>query len=283
MAIDLNNTQEQGSPSSVIPPNSKVLVRLNIIYPTQAGKIGDYRELTCSNNSRLQYLATYLEVVSGSFNGSKFYHNFNVLGGETSGQQKAMDISMRQIRALVESAKGVSPVDASPQAAQARFLNSFTDVENFVFPITVDCEISRPNSQGKQFVNNSLKGVVTKDDPDYAMLMTGGEVITSLAIPKIEDAPKATTTQWGAGAQANTATQAQQTTQAAPPQVNPAPAWTQNRQQASNSQNTAPASVQNQANNTSYTNPASVQTWGNPQQAQTYAPPPQMQATDIPF
>lgn len=223
MSINLNESAEQSTGGGApIPPGSKVFVKLVIQHP-KTGRAGATYPLTRSANSSLEYLSTQLEVCTGAFAGKKIYHNFNLTGAVTDGQKKAVDISMRSMRALVEAAKGFSPKDASPQATQARQLNAWTDVEGLTFPIVVDCEISDPNTQGKRFVNNVMKKVVTADEPEYQHLRSVGEIITENPIPEI---PAGNAAAQGKAAPPVPAWAQPQTT-SAPAAAAPVPAWAQ--------------------------------------------------------
>ncbi len=174
--LNLNDAAEQSKGSRVLPPMSKVLVRLTIQTPT-ADSVGSSPELT-RRAIGLEQLSTTLEVVTGSFTGAYFYHNFNIAGASTDGHYKAIDISMRHIRALVEAARGVSPKDASPHATQCRMLQSWSELHGLIFPVQVDCKESE-----KGYINNIMKSVITVDDADYQTLLQGGEIITDKPIP----------------------------------------------------------------------------------------------------
>lgn len=214
--IDLNNEEKQSAQYQPIPPMSRVLVRLTINYPDN-GRNGTQYPLTSSRSSSLEFLSTSLEVVSPSFRGQKIRHNFNLVGGSTEGHSKAINISRKQIRALVEANSGIHPDDNSPQAVQARKLNAWTDLEGMTFPVTVDCEVS--NNNGKQYVNNVLKNIVTVEDSEFAMLRNGGESITDKPLPSTAPAqatPVAPAPTWAAPA-----------APATPAQPAARPAWSQ--------------------------------------------------------
>ena len=182
--LNLNNAQEQSQGGRTIPPLSKVMVRLSIQAP-QAERLGSMPELARSQNSSLEYLSTILEVVSGSFQGVKIYHNFNVAGASTENHKKAIDISMRSIRAIVEAHNHISPKDTTERASKARMLESYSQLHGMAFPIMVKCEESRPNKDGQIFMNNALRNIVTMEDADFVMLMSGGEIISNEAIPQV--------------------------------------------------------------------------------------------------
>jgi len=228
MAIDLNQAEEQREARGAIPPKSKVLVKLNI-RPAKEGFEGSAPGLTTAR-SGMEYLSCELEVLAGQFKGQKIWNNYNVQNASTDGQRKAIEISMRSIRAMVEASRNINPKDASPTAKQARLLNEWTDLDGIYFPVVVGCEVSTPNAQGTRYVNNTIEKIVTPDQDDYAMLMEGGEVITDNPLPKIPEAGESAppSPAWGKAPQP--ATVPQQANKWATPQQpagNTMPKWGQ--------------------------------------------------------
>lgn len=187
MSIDLNQAGEQQSGSSlVIPPKSKVQVQLSIIYP-EASRVGASAPELTQAHSGLEYLATKLTVTRGTFAGKVIYQNFNLAGAQTTGQQKAIDISVRSIRAMVEASRGIRPKDSSPTATQARKLQRWSELDGLTCFIVVDCEQSQPSrSNGRVYINNRLYSVVTIDDPCYQQLTQQGEMISNDPIPEVQ-------------------------------------------------------------------------------------------------
>ena len=256
--LDLNEAGPQGSAGvGAIPPKSMVVVRLHIEYPKQ-GMAGTYAELTRSNKSTLEYLATSLEVIEGTYKGAKIYHNFNVLGATTDKHKTAVNISKNQLRAIVEDHRRIDPSDASPGAAQQRIINSYSEFEGMIFPIEVRCEASnkpKNSDPSHYYVRNAVEKVVTQADGEYATLCQPPfEIISAQPVPEypVDGGAPATSasqqTMWGAPqqqaqtqpqtqVQAQTQTQApawgaQQAQATPPPAANPnpgtpAPAWAQ--------------------------------------------------------
>jgi len=223
--IDFNGVGPQGSVGAgVIPPESMVIVRLHIQMPQQ-GRTGSAVELTRARNSTMDFLSTELEVVEGSYKGVKIYHRFNVAGASTPGQKKAVDISMKQLCAILESSRDIAPDDASPEATEKRRVNGWADFEGLAFPVKVGCEASntpKKNDPAHYFVNNTLVKVVTKADGEYVTLRQPPyEIISGYPVPEFPvagGAPAPAQQSWGAPAP-----------QAAPAQ---APAWGAPAQQA---------------------------------------------------
>lgn len=243
--IDFNGIGPQGSiGAGIVPPESMVVVRLHIQMPPQ-GRTGSVVELTRSKNSSTEFLNTELEVVEGQFKGAKIYHRFNVAGAVTPGQKKAVDIAMKQLCAILEVSRRITPDDASPQATEARRVHSWSDFEGMSFPIKVGCEASntpKKNDPTKFFVNNTLVKVITMADGEFASLSQPPfELISALPVPEfpVDGSVSAPAQQsWGApqAQPASTQTQtwgapaAQQTppppTAAPTPGTNP-PSWAQ--------------------------------------------------------
>ena len=183
--IDFNQASEnQSAGVGVIPPNSCVLVRLSAVRPN-AGMTGSDPLLTRCKSSSLEQFRTELTVAEGSYKGKVIYHNFNLGGAVNSGQKRAVQISMAQLRAAVEFARGIDPDDASPQAAEKRRVE-LSDLDGMVFPIIVDCQPgSQPSKRDptRYYVNNGLYRVLTRKDPECEELRTKREIISSDPVP----------------------------------------------------------------------------------------------------
>lgn len=192
MGIDLNQAGEQQTGTSlVIPPKSRVQVQLSIIYP-EASRAGSSAPELTRAYSGLEYLATKLTVTRGTFAGKVIFQNFNLTNAQTTGQQKAVDISIRSIRAMVEASRGIKPKDNSPTATQARKLQRWSDLEGLTCYIVVDCEQSQPSrNNGKVYINNRLHSVVTIDDPCYQELIQNGEIISKEPVPEVQQSAAA--------------------------------------------------------------------------------------------
>jgi len=204
--LDFNGVGQQGTTAvGVIPPDSMVIVRLHIIMPAQ-GSTGSAVELTRSKSSTMEFLATELEVMEGQYKGAKIFHRFNVGGDSTPGQRKSVEIAKRQLCALLEVSRGVSPDDASPQATEARRVNGWADFEGMTFPILVGCRAStsvKKNDPAHYYVNNTLVRVVTQADGEFSTLRQPPyEIISAQPIPEfpVSTAPSAGSVAqlWGA-------------------------------------------------------------------------------------
>lgn len=221
--IDLNNAEEQreGTGGKACPPDSIVMVQLILRQP-KAGSEGSMPMLVRAQ-SGLEQLDCEFVISGGAYAGAKWFDRLSVSNAHTEGQKKAVDIAMRTIRAMVESSRGINPKDASPQAAQGRILQSWEELNGIYFPAMVDAVVSEPNSQGKRFVNNKLKRVITPDRAEeYAHVWNGGEIISDKPLPEIPAAEANAKPSWAAPAPAPQA--APMAPPAAPPFAQAAPA-----------------------------------------------------------
>jgi len=190
--FNLNEASQQSTGTTgAIPPDSCVVVRMHLRTASEVSTgrrnpavQGSHPLLIKSGKSSLEYLDTVLEVVQGKYTGRKIFHKFNILGAQTEGQRKAVDISRAQIRALVEDARGIAPEDVSPQACQARNVEP-DDLEGMTFPIMVRCEPSQtPNKAGTEYYcNNTLFRVIVASDPQWKELQEKGEMISDQPVP----------------------------------------------------------------------------------------------------
>lgn len=201
--IDLNNAEEQreGTGSKACPPDSIVMVQLILRQP-KAGSECSMPMLTRAQ-SGLEQLDCEFVISGGAYAGAKWFDRLSVSNAHTEGQKKAVDIAMRTIRAMVEASRNINPKDASPQAAQGRVLQSWEELNGIYFPAMVDAVVSEPNSQGKRFVNNKLKRVITPDRAEeYTLVWNGGEIITDKPLPEIPAAEANAKPAWAAPAPA---------------------------------------------------------------------------------
>lgn len=224
--IDLNTAEEQREGTgSAIPEGSIIPFRMTV-RPPKAGKEGSTHALFCKSGKGNEYIDCEFEA-QGHFGGRKVWQNFTLIGSD-----QAAKISMRTLRAIVESARGIAPSDASPTATAGRQLSDWHDFNGMTFLAEMKCVVQQSTRDGQWYVNNEFKKIITPDDPKYS----AGEYISDKPLPTIPDpgsAPAKATTPaagataaWGAGAPGAT-------TQQPPPPAEqqkspaPVPAWAQ--------------------------------------------------------
>ena len=146
-----------------------------MLFRSAQGWTGGYA--TESFDTGSVYLACEFVVLEGPFAKRKMWSNIGLQSrkGPAWGQ---MGRSM--IRGILNSARNVSPQDNSPQAATARRISGFADLDGIEFLARVDVE-----KDGKGENRNVVKLAVEPDHKDYAALMgmapkvpTGGSSAT---------------------------------------------------------------------------------------------------------
>lgn len=219
--LDFNSAELQNEGTgSAIPEDSIVAFKMTI-RPPKAGKEGTTHNLFCKSGKGNEYIDVEFEA-QGTFAGRKIWQNFTLVGSD-----QAAKISMRTLRAIVESARGIAPSDASPAAAAGRQLSDWADFNSLVFLAKVKCVVEQSQKDGNYYVNNEFKKIITLDDEEYSK----GEFISDKPLPSVPApgekaattsvAAAATTAAWGAPAPGATAA----TTAAATKSTAPVPAW----------------------------------------------------------
>jgi hypothetical protein len=163
--FDYNDAEAQQGAFDLIPKGTLVRVRMTIKPgghddPTQ-GWTGGYASESFDTGS--VYLTCEFVVLEGAYAKRKMWSNIGLLSrkGPVWGQ---MGCSM--IRAILNSARNVHPQDNGPQAAAARRIQGFSELDGIEFIARVDVE---KDAKGED--RNVIKLVVEPDHKDYAALM----------------------------------------------------------------------------------------------------------------
>lgn len=114
-------------------------------------------------------------VKSGPYANRKFWQMFTVAGGKTDSKGQSMGWSMtkRQIRAMIESARGVKPDDESPEANAKRQMESLSALNGIVFAGKVMIEPASSDDYNDQ---NRLAHIVVPGEEKYDAVRAGNEV-----------------------------------------------------------------------------------------------------------
>lgn len=184
--IDLNVAEQQSTSTGrgPIPPDSCVIVQMHLRSP-KANKQGSHALLGRSDKGN-EYLDAEFKVCSPTYEDKAIWQNLTVIGSD-----QAVKISMRMLRAIVESARNLDPNDQSPEATEARKLQDWSDLEGIRFMVKVDAKAEVSYKDGKTYINNHIKRVITPDMEEYAIVARDGEIITSNPLPTEAAAPKA--------------------------------------------------------------------------------------------
>ena len=162
---DFNDAESQQSGFDLIPKGTVVPVRMTLKPggyddPSQ-GWGGGYATESFETGSI--YLAAEFVVTAGDHAKRKMWSNIGLHSkkGPVWGQ-----MGRSFIRAALNSARNVHPQDNSPQAAAARRIQGFHELDGLEFLARVDIE---KDTKGQD--RNVVKIAVEPDHPDYAPLM----------------------------------------------------------------------------------------------------------------
>jgi hypothetical protein len=148
----------------LIPHNTVATLVLHI----RAGGVGEEGMLKRSQKGDSEMLHCEFTVGDGPYKGRKFWAYW-VLDGTSSGHATAADINRSTLKAILDSALGLKPDDASPQARAARTvsLKQF-DGMSFVGRIGIEKGKPKNDSSGENWPDkNILAGVITPDKKDW--------------------------------------------------------------------------------------------------------------------
>ncbi|TCS99148.1 hypothetical protein EDC36_103212 [Tepidimonas ignava] len=162
---DFNDAQAQQQGFDLIPHGTLARVRLTIKPggyddPSQ-GWTGGWA--TQSYETGSVYLACEGVVLEGPYARRKVWWNIGLHSpkGPTWGQ-----MGRSFVRAVLNSARNVHPQDMSPQAAAARRIQGFHELDGIEFLARIDIE-----KDGRGADKNTIKTVIEPDHKDYAALM----------------------------------------------------------------------------------------------------------------
>ena len=160
--FDFQDADPQQSGFDLIPKGAVVPVRMTIkpggYDDPEQGWGGGYATESFETGSI--YLAAEFVVTAGDHAKRKMWSNIGLHSkkGPAWGQ-----MGRSFIRAALNSARNVHPQDNSPQAAAARRINSFADLDGIEFLARVDVE---KDNKGED--RNVVKVAIEPDHKDYA-------------------------------------------------------------------------------------------------------------------
>lgn len=157
MAIDFNNAEPQRE-GGLIPENTIAVCHMTI----RPGGAGDGGWLKRSKDGSSLAIDAEFTIVEGPFAKRKFWKLYTVQGA-TEGHAKAAEISTSQLRAILESARGIRPDDESEAAKQGRRLNDWGDLDGIRFIGKVGVEKGKDGYKDK----NTLWAAITPDKKDW--------------------------------------------------------------------------------------------------------------------
>ena len=155
MPIDLNEAAPQRE-MGLIDDGTVCVVQMSV----RPGNAGEGGWLKRSKEGGSCGLDAEFTVVDGVFAKRKFWNLFT-LEGPTDGHQKAAEISVSRLRAIVESARGIRPDDTSDAAKAARRFAHWGELDGVRFLAKIGVEHAKADSGFKD--KNVLEAAITPD------------------------------------------------------------------------------------------------------------------------
>ena len=144
--LDLNNiTPDEGNDFSLIPHGTIARAILYIKPQMDGVTIPDLAQdaiFRQSATSSAKWIECEFTIIGGQFDKRKVWHNLFFDGDKknASGVSMSKEIGLRTLRGLVDSAKGLSPADMSPEANALRQIPSLDAINGMEFCIKIAVE-----------------------------------------------------------------------------------------------------------------------------------------------
>lgn len=208
--FDFNDADQAKPRESLIPHGTAVPVHMTI----RPGGAGDGGWLKRSAKDALMIDAEFT-VIEGEHAKRKFWTYFTV-DGETDGQKEAASISRSNIRAMLESARGITPSDTSEKAIAARRVSGYGDLDGIRFWCVVKLEKGKDGYKDK----NQFSYAITPDRKEWSKLEQPPRSGGGAAKPAQSGAPQGARASGGRPPWAGNASARQPERAAARPELN---------------------------------------------------------------
>jgi len=180
MSMDFNNSENQSS-FDAIPNNTLAKVRMSIKPggyddPSQ-GWVGGYATKNDATGS--VYLSCEFVILEGLYAKRKVW---GIIGLHSNKGAEWGNMGRSFIKAILNSARGVSENDNSPAAQNARKINGFADLDGIEFL----AKITTKRDQNEE-LRNEIRFAITPDHKDYQALM--GSIAAPMAKASVNQAP----------------------------------------------------------------------------------------------
>lgn len=178
MTINLGQEEKQRM-AGPVPGGSMVMVKLSLAE----AKVPDAPEtpyIGVGSNSGLLFLACQMEVQCGPYEGVTWWENITLPTGSQTidvsqdpNLQKACKIGGRSLRAILESARRITPSDTSPGAEKRRQIQSWKDFDGLLFAAELGIyeDLYQRDRSGRTWYRNNIRRVICQGHPRYAAIM----------------------------------------------------------------------------------------------------------------
>lgn len=191
MSYDFNDAEKQAY--DLIPAGTICQLTMNI----RPGGSGDGGWIKQSASSDAEMLDAEFTVAEGPYAGRKIWQYLVISGGKVNerGESIAAGITRATLRAILESARGISPDDNSEAAMRGRCINGWGDFRGLTFTAKIGIE---KDKTGRYSDKNKIQSVITPGMSGYAKPAHPAAPAwgTSQASPAAPSAPKAPVPAW---------------------------------------------------------------------------------------
>ena len=161
-----NDFNDARQTANLIPKGTIAKVRLTIrpggFDDASQGWTGGYAKRGATGSV---YLDAEYTVLEGPFAKRKIW---SMIGLYSPSGPNWSNMGRSLLRGILNSARGLSDKDNSPEAQNARRISGFADLDGIEFVARIDI---RHDSNGED--NNEIRQAVTRDHKDYAVAMGG--------------------------------------------------------------------------------------------------------------
>ena len=182
------NDAEQQTGGDVIPHKTLAKVILKIRPgghdDPAKGWTGGYA--TRSDNTGAVFLDCEYTVIGGKYNKRKVW---SLIGLESVKGPKWGEMGRSMIRAILESASGIKPNDASEAAMRARQISGLGDLNGLEFVVQIDVEKAEEGSEYGD--KNKINTIIPVTHKEYASLMRGEAPSKTASPAAVAAQPKA--------------------------------------------------------------------------------------------
>ena len=197
--LNFNNVpQDENAPSQEfsIIPNGTVVRAVVLVQQgdIEIPEFGQGQWFKRSASTAAKWMNLEFTIIGGQYDRRKFWHSVFVDGDKMgpSGMPQAKEIGLRTLKSVVESGRGISPADMSPEAQQNRNISGMMDLNGM--EICAKVGVKKGTNGYKD--SNQLMVALTPDNKDY--LPQGSVPVQQTTIPAQASAPQASAQPSGA-------------------------------------------------------------------------------------
>lgn len=151
MSMDFNDAQPQRGEFDLIPDGAVAPVMIN------------YRGEKRTNANDASMLDLEFVVTAGEYAKRKMWGYWMITSNGSKGHDTAVGITRSRVRGVLESARGIDPVDDSPAGMAGRKLDDWADLDGMVFLAKIGIE----KGTGEYKDKNVVVAALTVGDEGY--------------------------------------------------------------------------------------------------------------------